>query len=113
MSQPEDKTQAVEPEAEPAFDFVGIAIARSVEGDALAEAMSEVEGVEIVPQRSYWEIKARGRLRMDFEELSEATGLEVDSELIQVLMSTYYGRIVNTDDAILLFHDPLEAMDHM
>jgi hypothetical protein len=98
---------------EPAFDYVGIAIARSVEGDALAEAMADVEGVEIVPQRSYWEIKARGRLRMDFEELTEATGLDVDSELIQVLMSTYYGRIVNTDDAILLFHDPLEAMEHM
>jgi hypothetical protein len=95
------------------FDWVGIAIARSVEGDALAEAMSDVDGVEIVPQRSYWEIKARERLRLDFDDLSEATGLDVDSELIQVLMSTYYGRIVNTDDAILLFHDPIEAMEHM
>jgi len=95
------------------FDYVGIALARSVEGDALVEAMADVEGVEIVPQPSYWEIKAHGRLRLDFEELSEATGLDVDSELIQVLMSTYYGRIVNTDEAILLFHDPLEAMEHM
>ena len=98
---------------ERAFDYVGITIARSVEGDALAEAMADVEGIEIVPQHSYWEIKARERLRLDFDFLSEATGLEVDSELIQVLMSTYYGRIVNTDDAILLFHDPIEAMEHM
>jgi hypothetical protein len=95
------------------FDYVGIALARSVEGDALAEAMADLDAVEIVPQPSYWEVKARGRLRLDFETLSEATGLDVDSELIQVLMSTYYGRIVNTDDAILLFHDPLEAMEHM
>jgi hypothetical protein len=95
------------------FDYVGIAIARSVEGDALAEAMSDAEGVEILSQQSYWEVKARGRLRMDFDELSDATGLDVDSELIQVLMSTYYGRMVNTDDALLLFHDPLEAMEHM
>jgi propane monooxygenase coupling protein len=58
-------------------------------------------------------VKARQRLRLDYEELSEATGLDVDSELIQVLMTTYYGRIVNTDEAILLFHDPLEAMEHM
>jgi len=50
---------------------------------------------------------------LDFEQLSEETGLDVDSELIQVLMSTYYGRIVNTDDAILLFHDPIEAMEAM
>jgi hypothetical protein len=95
------------------FDYVGIAIARSVDGDALAEAMEDVEGVEVVPQQSYWEIKARERLRLDFDQLSEATGLDVDSELIQVLMSTYYGRIVNTDDAILLFHDPIEAMEAM
>jgi hypothetical protein len=95
------------------FDYVGIALARSVEGDALAEAMADLDAVEIVPQPSYWEVRARGRLRLDFETLSEATGLDVDSELIQVLMSTYYGRIVNTDDAILLFHDPLEAMEHM
>jgi hypothetical protein len=98
---------------ERAFDYVGIAIARSVEGDALADAMRDVEGVEVVPQQTYWEIKARGRLRLDFDQLSEETGLDVDSELIQVLMSTYYGRIVNTDDAILLFHDPIEAMEAM
>ena len=101
-----------EPE-ERAFDYVGIAIARSIEGDALAEAMRDVDGVEVVPQQTYWEIKARERLRLDFEQLSEETGLDVDSELIQVLMSTYYGRIVNTDDAILLFHDPIEAMEAM
>jgi propane monooxygenase coupling protein len=95
------------------FDYVGIAIARSVEGDALADAMRDVAGVEVVPQQTYWEIKARERLRLDFEQLSEETGLDVDSELIQVLMSTYYGRIVNTDDAILLFHDPIEAMEAM
>ena len=98
---------------EQAFDYVGIALGRSVEGDALAEAMSHVEGVEIVPQATYWEVKARERLRLDFEQLSEETGLDVDSELIQVLMSTYYGRMVNTDDAILLFHDPIEAMEAM
>jgi propane monooxygenase coupling protein len=98
---------------ERAFDYVGIAIARSVEGDALADAMRDVEGVEVVRQQTYWEIKARARMRMDFEQLSEETGLDVDSELIQVLMSTYYGRIVNTDDAILLFHDPIEAMEAM
>jgi hypothetical protein len=98
---------------EQAFDYVGIALGRSVEGDALAEAMTEVEGVEVVAQHTYWEIKARARMRLDFDELSEATGLDVDSGLIQILMSTYYGRIVNTDDAILLIHDPIEAAEAM
>jgi hypothetical protein len=98
---------------ERAFDYVGIALGRSVEGDALAEAMAAVEGVEVVAQQTYWEVKARERLRLDFESLSEATGLDVDSELIQVLMTTYYGRIINTDEAIMLFHDPIEAMEYM
>jgi hypothetical protein len=105
-------TDIVTPE-EQAFDYVGIAIARSVEGDALADAMGEVEGVKVVPQHTYWEVKARARMRLDFDYLSEATGLDVDSNLIQVLMSTYYGRMVNTDDAILLIHDPIEAMEAM
>ena len=51
--------------------------------------------------------------RMDYEELSEATGLDVHAGLIQVLMSTYYGRMINTDDALLLIHDPQEALDAM
>jgi hypothetical protein len=95
------------------FDYVGIALARSVEGDALADALGDVDGVEIIEQPSFTEVRARHRLRMDFEELSEATGLDVHSGLIQVLMSTYYGRMVNTDDALLLIHDPQEAMDAM
>jgi hypothetical protein len=98
---------------EQAFDYVGIALGRSVEGDALAEALADVEGVEVVAQKTFWEIKAHERLRLDFEVLSEATGFDVDSEMIQVLMTTYYGRIINTDDAILLFHDPIEAAEHM
>ena len=52
-------------------------------------------------------------MRMDFDYLSDATGLDVDSSLIQVLISTYYGRMVNTDEAILLIHDPIEAMEAM
>ena len=90
------------------------AISRSVEGDALADALADlVPGVELVEQPSFTEVKAHHRLRMDYEELSEATGLDVHAGLIQVLMSTYYGRMVNTDDALLLIHDPQEALDAM
>jgi propane monooxygenase coupling protein len=96
-----------------AFDYVGIAIARSVDGDAIADAMRDVDGVEVLEQHTYWEVKARARMRLDFDYLSDVTGLDVDSGLIQVLMSTYYGRMVNTDDAILLIHDPIEAMEAM
>lgn len=96
------------------FNHVGIVLARSVEGDALADACQDtIEGVEIIRQPSFCEVKAADRLRLDFDELSEATGFEVTSGVIQVLMSTYYGRMVNTDEALLLIHDPIEAMEAM
>ena len=95
------------------FDHVGLVLQRTGEGDAIVEVLGEQEGIEILAQPSLWEVRAKGRLRLDYDELSEETGLEVDGSLIQVLMSTYYGRMVSTDDALLLFSDPMEAMEHM
>ncbi len=92
-----------------AFDYVGITIARSVEGDAIVDALCEQDGVEVYENASYQEVRARDRLRLDFEELSDECGFPVDGSLIQVVMSTYYGRICMTDDAVLLTHDLHEA----
>lgn len=95
--------------AEETFDYVGITIARSVEGDVIADVLCDHEGVEVYENASYHEVRARGHLRLDFEELSEECGFPVDGALIQVVMSTYYGRIAMTDDAVLLTHDVHEA----
>ncbi len=91
------------------FDYVGITIARSVEGDAIVDALAEHDGVEVFDNASYFEVRARGRLRLDFDELSDECGFPVDGSLIQVVMSTYYGRIAMTDDAVILTHDVHEA----
>ncbi len=94
---------------EEVFDYVGITIARSVEGDAIVDALCEHDGVEVFDNASYNEVRARGRLRLDFDELSDECGFPVDGSLIQVVMSTYYGRIAMTDDAVILTHDVHEA----
>jgi hypothetical protein len=91
------------------FDYVGITIARSVEGDAIADVLSDQEGVEVIENASYHEVRARGRLRLDFDELSAECGFPVDGSLIQVVMSTYYGRIFLHDDAVVLISDVREA----
>jgi hypothetical protein len=91
------------------FDYVGITIARSVEGDAIVDALCEHDGVEVFDNASYNEVRARRRLRLDFDELSDECGFPVDGSLIQVVMSTYYGRIAMTDDAVILTHDVHEA----
>jgi hypothetical protein len=94
---------------EDTFDYVGITIARSVEGDAIVDALCAHDGVEVFDNASYNEVRARGRLRLDFEELTDECGFPVDGSLIQIVMSTYYGRIAMTDDAVILTHDVHEA----
>jgi propane monooxygenase coupling protein len=95
------------------YDWVGIVMAKSTEGDAVAQVLAEHDGVEVIEQPSFWEIKARDRLVIDFDEVGDELGFEIDGYAIQHEMSTHYGRLVTTDDALMLFSDPLEAMDYL
>jgi propane monooxygenase coupling protein len=98
---------------EETYDYVGIVMAKSEEGDAVAAVMGNKEGVEIVEQPSFWEIRAKDRLVIDFDEVSEELGFELDPYAAQHEMSTHFGRLVATDDALMLFSDPVEAMEHL
>jgi propane monooxygenase coupling protein len=95
------------------FDYVGIVMSKSAEGDAVAQAMRGREGIEIRENPSFWDIRAKDRLVVDFDEVSDEVGYEVDGYSIQHEMSTHYGRMVLTDDALMLFSDPIEAMDYL
>ena len=48
-----------------------------------------------------------------YDEVSEELGYEIDAYSIQHEMSTHYGRMVATDDALMLFSDPTEAMQYL
>jgi NAD(P)H-flavin reductase/ferredoxin len=95
------------------FDFVGIVMAKSAEGDAVAGFLSRREGIEVREQPSFWDIRARDRLVIPYDQISEELGYEIDAYSIQHEMSTHYGRMVATDDALRLFSDPTEAMEHL
>jgi NAD(P)H-flavin reductase/ferredoxin len=96
----------------PAFaDHVGIVMARSAEGDAVARFFSG--RAEVIEQPSFWEIRAPARLVVRYADISDELGYEVDAYSIQHEMSTHYGRMVATDDALMLFADPTEAMEHL
>ncbi len=95
------------------FDYVGIVMARSAEGDAVADVLREKPGVEIRQQPSFWDIRAPDRLEIDYDEVAEELGSDVDAYTIQHEMSTHYGRMVTTDDKLYLFADPIEAMDFL
>ncbi len=95
------------------YDFVGIVMAKSAEGDAVARFLATREDVEVLEQPSFWDIRARDRLVIPYDEISEELGYEIDAYSIQHEMSTHYGRMVATDDALMLFSDPTEAMEHL
>jgi len=99
--------------SEGTYDFVGIVMARSAEGDAVADALREKPGVQIIQQPSFWDIRAPNRLEIDYDEVSEELGTDVDAYTIQHEMSTHYGRMITTDDKLILFADPIEAMDFL
>jgi propane monooxygenase coupling protein len=102
-----------EANGEETYDYVGIVMSKSAEGDAVAAVMGQREGIEVVEQPSFWDIRAKDRLIIDYDDVSEELGFEVDGYAIQHEMSTHYGRLVTTDDALMLFSDPIEAMDHL
>lgn len=95
------------------FEYVGIVMTKSSEGNAVADLLHDRDGVEVIEQPSFWDIRAKGRLTIHAEELAASLGDDADVYSIQREMSTYYGRLVATDDALMLFSDPLDAMEHL
>jgi propane monooxygenase coupling protein len=101
------------PETDGTYDYVGIVMARSAEGDAVAGILARRGGVVVREQPAFWDIRARDRLVIGYDEVSAALGYEIDAYSIQHEMSTHYGRMVATDDVLMLFSDPIEAMEHL
>jgi NAD(P)H-flavin reductase/ferredoxin len=104
---------ASQPPPEGEYDHVGIVMAKSAEGDAVAAILAREQGIEVIEQPSFWDIRARGRLVIEYREVSEQLGYEIGAYSIQHEMSTHYGRMVATDESLMLFSDPTEAMEHL
>ena len=98
---------------EGSYDYVGVVMSKSAEGDAVADSVRDQEHVEIIENASFWDIRAKDRLVIDFDTVAEILGEEVDAFSIQREMSTTYGRQVTTDDQMMLFSDPMEAMEYL
>jgi NAD(P)H-flavin reductase/ferredoxin len=96
-----------------AYDYVGIVMAKSAEGDAVAGILGRRDDVVVHEQPAFWDIRAQDRLVIPYEDVSEELGYDIDAYSIQHEMSTHYGRMVATDEALMLFSDPTEAMEHL
>ena len=100
-------------DASGSYDYVGIVMAKSAEGDAVAAILGERDDIEVLEQQAFWDIRARDRLVIPYDEVSEQLGYEIDAYSIQHEMSTHYGRMVAADHALMLFSDPSEAMQYL
>jgi propane monooxygenase coupling protein len=88
-------------------------MAKSAEGDAVAAILRTREEINVIEQAAFWDIRARDRLEIRYADVSEQLGYEIDAYSIQHEMSTHYGRMVATDDSLMLFSDPTEAMQFL
>ena len=73
--------------SEETYDYVGIVMAKSAEGDAVARVVGDEDGIEVIENPSFWDIRAKDRLVIDFDKVSEELGFDVDGYAIQHEMS--------------------------
>jgi propane monooxygenase coupling protein len=94
-------------------DYVGLVMQRTEEGEALARLLSERDGVELIDNSSFVEIRAKGRLVVDFAEIGDELGFEVDGYWLQGQIATHIGGLVLRDESFLLTADPRELVSGM
>ena len=75
--------------------------------------MSEKEGIAIRVLPSMIRVDGKNKIDFDYEELTEATGIDFDESSFEEVMSTHYGRMVHLDDRVLLFANPEDAAEYI
>ncbi|MDP8949358.1 MAG: MmoB/DmpM family protein, partial [Actinomycetota bacterium] len=90
----------------------GVTLNLSTEGAAIASVMEGKPGVKVTKYPAMIRVDGENRLEFVMEEIADALGEEDYSTYdFEVETSTHYGRMVRLDDRILLFADPVEAME--
>jgi len=90
----------------------GVTMSASVEGNAIAELMSEKEGVEIRKYPAMIRIDGGPVLEFDMDEIAEHLGVEEFTTYdFEIETSTHYGRMARLDDKIMLFANPEDARE--
>lgn len=85
---------------------VGVSLITSAETEATVDLIrDEVPDARISNRDCFYKIERDGILEFDMKKLSDRLGRRLDVEGFLVNMSSYYGRIVVSDDLIQIFSD--------
>lgn len=94
------------PQGTSAICSVGISLMVSPETEAAIEYVRATMPNAIIDCRDvFYKIERDGSLTFDMRQISDYLGRELDSGLFLVSMSSYYGRIVVSDDSVEIFSD--------
>ncbi len=87
---------------------VGISLMGSAEADAAVElTREEYPDARISFRDCYYKIERDDLLEFDMDRLSDRLGHELPTEMFLVTMTTYYGRMVRSNNKIQIFADIL------
>ena len=87
---------------------VGISLMNSAETEAAVELVhDEMPDAQVSFRDCYYKIERDGSLDFDMVKLGERLGRPLDTDVFLVNMSSYYGRIVVSDDHVQIFADIL------
>lgn len=91
----------------------GVTLMNNQTGQVVAEVMSRKEGISIRVLPSMIRVDGKNKIDFDYDELTEATGIDFDESAFEEIMSTHYGRMVHLDDRVLLFANPEDAAEYI
>lgn len=94
-------------------NMCGVTLMNTPVGRVVAEVMGRKEGVELTEYPSMIRVDGPKLLDFDYEELSDALGVEFDGSVFEEISSTHYGRMVHLDDRTILFASPEDAAEYI
>ena len=86
----------------------------SVEGNAIAELMSQKEGIEVTSYPAMIRIDGGEMMEFDMDEIAKYLGEEEFTTYdFEIETSTHYGRMMRLDHRVLLFANPEDAAEYL
>lgn len=92
-------------------NMCGVTLMNTPIGRVVAEVMGTKEGVELTEYPSMIRVDGVRLLEFDYDELTEALGVEFDGSTFEEISSTHYGRMVHLDEKTMLFASPEDAAE--
>lgn len=92
-------------------NMCGVTLMNTPVGRVVAEVMGNKEGVELTEYPSMIRVDGVRLLEFDYDELTDALGVEFDGATFEEISSTHYGRMVHLDEKTMLFASPEDAAE--